>query len=61
MCSYIWDSLYYLGKGAGRLRNIECEMKRTVPQFKKSGMSDLQRYPLHIYLSNDDEHVSFVL
>ena len=41
MCSYIWDSLYYLGKGAGRLRNIECEMKRTVevilcdPQFKR--------------------------
>ena len=41
MYSYIWDSLYYLGKGAGRLRNIECEMKRTVevilcdPQLKE--------------------------
>ena len=39
MYSYIWDSLYYLGKGAGRLRNIECEMKRAAdvmlsdPQF----------------------------
>ena len=41
MYSYIWDSLYYLGKGAGRLRNIECEMKRAAdvmlsdPQFKE--------------------------